>query len=327
MITERQFMRGAVALLAAAVAAVGYNQSRVRADGIPAMRPLTYSGTLSEGGAPVTGTRNLRLTIWDDPMSTESSHNRCISVATGAAVNAGRFAVTLDDACTTVVRSTPDLWLEIEVNGTSLGRTKLGAVPFAVEAQRAADLSQAARNSLVPPGTVIAFAGNTAPAGWLLCDGRAVAREGVYQTLFRTIDTAHGAGDGTSTFNLPDYRGRFLRGVDGTAGRDPDRAGRTAANAGGNVGNAIGSVQEGALGSHSHGVTQTPHSHGTSNGSAFYGWAPSRAEVGWSNLGLGRGVEAGPAQVVAAQANVAIQAAGGTETRPVNAYVNYLIKF
>ncbi len=212
MMSEKQFMRGAMVALAVCVGALGYNQTRARADGIPAMRPLTYAGTLEEGAAPVNGTRNLRLTVWDDATSTESARNRCITSAPGTTVTNGRFQVVLDAACAAAVRATPDLWLEIEVNGTSLGRTKLSAVPFAIEANRANELTPAASNALVPTGTVVAFAGTPArvPAGWLLCDGRSVTRA-MYPALFDAIGTAHG-GDGTN-FNLPDLRGRTVVGA------------------------------------------------------------------------------------------------------------------
>ena len=54
-------------------------------------------------------------------------------------------------------------------------------------------------------GMVVPFAGATAPAGWLLCDGSAVSRE-TYTALFSVIGTAYGAGDGSTTFNVPDLR-------------------------------------------------------------------------------------------------------------------------
>jgi len=95
---------------------------------------------------------------------------------------------------------------------------------------------------IVPPGVVWAYAGATAPTGWLLCDGTTIARA-TYTALFAAIGTAHGTGDGSTTFHLPDYRGRFLRGVDSAVGRDPDRASRIAANTGGNTGDNVGSVQ------------------------------------------------------------------------------------
>jgi microcystin-dependent protein len=67
------------------------------------------------------------------------------------------------------------------------------------------------RNLGIPSGVVFPFAGNTAPYGYLVCDGRAVSRT-EFGSLFLMIGTSHGAGDGSTTFNLPDYRGNFLRG-------------------------------------------------------------------------------------------------------------------
>lgn len=67
--------------------------------------------------------------------------------------------------------------------------------------------------SYAPPvGSVISFAGSAAPNGYLLCDGAAVSRS-IYASLFAIIGTAYGAGDGTTTFNLPDLRSRMVVGV------------------------------------------------------------------------------------------------------------------
>jgi microcystin-dependent protein len=63
-----------------------------------------------------------------------------------------------------------------------------------------------------PPGTVVSFAGNTAPDGWLLCNGSAINRT-EYSALFAAIGTVHGAGDGSTTFNLPNTQGLVPRGV------------------------------------------------------------------------------------------------------------------
>jgi len=59
----------------------------------------------------------------------------------------------------------------------------------------------------LPPGTLTAFGGSTAPTGWLVCDGSAISRT-TYSLLFAVVGTAYGAGDGSTTFNLPDLRGR-----------------------------------------------------------------------------------------------------------------------
>jgi microcystin-dependent protein len=146
---------------------------------------------------------------------------------------------------------------------------------------------------------VMAYAGATIPAGWMLCDGAAVSRTGATADLFAAIGTAWGSGNGSTTFNLPDMRGLFLRGVDGSAGKDPDTSTRTASNPGGNTGNAVGSVQGDELESHSHTISGVG----------------SQALAG---LGLASLLSPGGAS--------ATNATGGQETRPKNAYVYYIIK-
>lgn len=109
--------------------------------------------------------------------------------------------------------------------------------------------------SVIPAGTIAPFGGGTVPEGWLLCDGTAVSRT-TYSALFSAVGTVHGQGNGSSTFHLPDYRGRFLRGADnmgtGAAGRDPNAGTRTAANTGGATGSGVGSVQDDAMQGHFH---------------------------------------------------------------------------
>jgi microcystin-dependent protein len=152
---------------------------------------------------------------------------------------------------------------------------------------------------LVPTGSVTAYTGTSAPTGWLLCDGSQVSRVS-YADLFAVISTSHGIGDASTTFNLPDYRGRFMRMTDGAAGRDPDSATRTAMNTGGNTGNAVGSVQSHALASHTH-TTDVANGLYSLQGPAS---SIDVARSGGNNTG----------------------STGGAETRPVNAYVNYIIK-
>jgi hypothetical protein len=75
--------------------------------------------------------------------------------------------------------------------------------------------SSAVSEAKVPAGCVMAFAGGgTAPAGWFICDGHEVSRT-AYPALFAAIGVTYGDGDGSTTFNLPDFRGRFLRGYFG----------------------------------------------------------------------------------------------------------------
>ncbi len=105
-------------------------------------------------------------------------------------------------------------------------------------------------NPANPPGEVMAFAGTTAPAGYLLCDGTAVSRT-TYADLFAVIGIMYGAGNGTTTFNLPNYQGYFLRGKNNGAGIDPDAATRT--NRGdGTTGDNVGTKQIDVLQDHNH---------------------------------------------------------------------------
>ena len=92
----------------------------------------------------------------------------------------------------------------------------------------------------VPAGTVIAFAGAATPAGYLLCDGSQQSRT-TYAALFAVVGTTYGAGDGSTTFNLPDLRGEFVRGLDSGRGVDSGRA--------------LGSFQADEIKAHTHTVT------------------------------------------------------------------------
>lgn len=142
-------------------------------------------------------------------------------------------------------------------------------------------------------GTVFWYAGTSAPAGALACDGSAISRT-TYSRLFTAIGEAHGEGDNSTTFNIPDIRGRFVRGQDAGAGRDPDAAGRSAAATGGNSGDAVGSVQDDEFESHTHGI----------------------------NTQLNTPTGGGSVKVTGAGASTTTSAAGGsTETRPKNIYL------
>ena len=102
-------------------------------------------------------------------------------------------------------------------------------------------------------GMVAAFAAAPGlPAGWLLCDGQEIVRLD-QANLFAFIGTTYGVGDGSLTFNLPDYRGSFLRGQDLGAAVDPDAANRTD-RGDGTTGDAIGTKQTAEFESHGHDI-------------------------------------------------------------------------
>ena len=114
-----------------------------------------------------------------------------------------------------------------------------------------------------PIGTILTFISKTPPVGYLYCDGSAVSRT-TYANLFAKIGVEFGYGDNSTTFNLPDLRGRFIRGMDDGQGNDPDAAIRTAMATGGNTGDNVGSVQADQNKEHSHICSATPK--GTENG-------------------------------------------------------------
>lgn len=166
--------------------------------------------------------------------------------------------------------------------------------------------------NFVPAGTILPFGGATAPAGWLLCDGSAVSRT-TYAALFSSISTAWGYGDNSTTFNLPDMRGRFPRGRDAGVARDPDRVSRTAANTGGNTGDAVGSVQSDAVTQHEHLLIIGTGAEYAGNGYRIYStsvYSPYNATTAYPD----------------SNRNPRTDVAGGNETRPLNANVNYIIK-
>jgi microcystin-dependent protein len=157
--------------------------------------------------------------------------------------------------------------------------------------------------SVVPPGTIVAFGGEIVPEGWLLCDGSSLSRA-QYAPLFAAIKSSWGEGDGQTTFNVPDLRGVFLRGVAHKSGRDPNRDERTADKPGSAKGDAVGSFQGDQVKNHGH--------------QSVY---PNFVAVGVAGGGAIINYAAG-ATTVATQGT----APNGAETRPINAYVNYIIK-
>lgn len=118
-------------------------------------------------------------------------------------------------------------------------------------------------------GTVLPFAGAAAPNGWLLCYGQEVNRSD-YPNLFAAIGTTFGAGDGSTTFNLPDLRGRVPAGKDNMGGTPANRLttagsgvdGPTLGAAGGSQAHTLTTAQ---MPAHAHTATDAGHSHGVTD--------------------------------------------------------------
>lgn len=129
-------------------------------------------------------------------------------------------------------------------------------------------------------GTVLPFAGTAAPNGWLLCYGQAVKRAD-YPTLFATIGTTFGAGDGSTTFNLPDLRGRVPAGKDNMGGTPANRLTTSGAGVDGTTVGAAGGSQThtlttAQLAAHNHAVTDPTHTH------SVYDPGHSHTVPGWN---------------------------------------------
>lgn len=178
----------------------------------------------------------------------------------------------------------------------------------------------------VPVGTIVAFAGDLDTGwlkkqGWLYCDGSSVAQSD-YPELFSSIGKNYG-GDRTH-FNLPDTRGRFLRGVDLKSGHDPGASKRAASAAGGLAGDNPGSTQgymtalpaksltAASAGAHKHDV---PHAPTGKNAYKLAGKTYAKWRGGSSDT------EEGGAH------SHTIVGGGDAETRPINKYLFFIVKY
>lgn len=138
------------------------------------------------------------------------------------------------------------------------------------------DAATVAQATGVPLGAVIDFWGNVVPEGYMLAAGQEVSRT-EYAELFAVIGTNAGAGNGSTTFNLPDYRGRVGAGLDNMGGSAANRVTNAASGIAGNSLGAAGGSQThtlttGQMPSHSHSVTDPGHSHITTRVTAGTTW-------------------------------------------------------
>jgi microcystin-dependent protein len=195
-------------------------------------------------------------------------------------------------------------------NYVDMGTQQMLSVPYALSSGNG-----------VPIGTIVAFMGWTPPPGWLLCNGAPVSRT-TYAELFKVILTSSGAGDGSNTFNLPDLRGKFLRGVDYDAGFDPDAGSRVALYPGGATGSNLGSYQSDAIQTHRHTEgSNTPSNSGTSMHGTY------RSATGTVVYGASHAVNFPSLTSTPLMQDGVPAPRVSQETRPKNILVNYIIKF
>lgn len=312
--------------------------------GVPGV--MTYKGQLLDaGGQPVNGTNTIDFKLYN----VESGGSAFWSETQTVTVASGSFTVQLGDNAANLINDNlldGNTWLGITMaGGTEMTpRQKMTTVAYSLRAKVAESVTSS--DSLIPAGSIMAYAGTIAPVGWKFCDGASLDRA-TYSKLFTAIGTSHGSSSGT-TFNVPDYRGRFLRGVDHAAGRDPNKVGRTAAATGGNSGDAVGSVQgnatklpgagftgtmsgTGATGTGTSTGESAPHTHSgywkaANNGTAFSVWSPSAAAPvdAYNTTDHTHNI---PSLTVSVTGTAAVTGGGDNETRPLNANVEYIIKY
>jgi len=161
-----------------------------------------------------------------------------------------------------------------------------------------------------PVGAVFCTAAASVPTGFLECNGAAVSRS-TYASLFSAIASIYGSGDGSSTFNLPDLRGEFIRGFDNGRGVDNGRT-HASAQSDQNKGHT-----------HSASVTDPGHSHTVNNFGGNFGGSSGTQTFRSDHVGTSTAI----VQSATTGVSVSNASQGGTEVRVRNIAMIYIIKF
>jgi len=292
------------------VAKLGFNYSALVRDTAGRVQPskpvdLRFTLLLGQNGTVANAP-------WIETQSTSTDAFGFVNVSIGTGTKSGGTAPAFSDVDFTV----GEFWMLIEVKlqGASafepLAKQALQAVPYAKVA------GSVLGTSSIPAGTIMAFAGDTTaiPRGWLLCDGRELDNNDPrYTQLFNVIKYNWGTSNNAGKFNIPDTRGYFLRGVSYGSGVDPDALLRAGYN-GSNGGDNVGSRQADIFKSHNHGGGN--HSHIWTQSVTIDSWG-GNVVLGGNGTSVNKGTP--PSGII-------IATEGGSETRPVNVYVNYIIK-
>jgi formylglycine-generating enzyme required for sulfatase activity len=192
----------------AAVVFGAYELGRARAQNIPSMPTMFYGVSLDENGTPITGTRDLRVRFFDGEMG---GTQLCETLANSTTVTQGRARIALSETCRTAVQQNANVWVELAVGGSVVGaRSRIGAVPYAVEAQRANDLTPAAQQRLTaesdcPRG----YTRDNSATGIVLC--RKPLAGGAFDEVVRV-------GTGSSAFWIDRYEASVWASDDARSG-------------------------------------------------------------------------------------------------------------
>lgn len=284
----------------------------------PVARLLPYEGVLELDGQPVNGVVDFEFSLYSS--TADDAAVLWNETQSEVEVVQGRFAVVLGQQSANplprAVHESPELYLGMAIND----------LPMSNRQRIVAGTSSVITAHTTPVGAVMAFAGQEPPRGWLMCDGSSVSRT-TYPALFEAIGTTHGNGENASSFQLPDYRGRFLRGVDDGAGRDPNAAQRQAAQPGGLTGDQVGSIQGGSTA-----LPNTNFTTGNNNRGHTHTFEVYRASFGSGGApaALFRGHPFGENRQTANENQPhthTVLSGGDAETRPVNVGVHWIIKY
>ena len=126
-----------ISALMLAGGAMALGMRAVVADGVPDQSPLFYSGFLYDNGVAVDGDRPLTVILWKGGVAEPAESPACSTGPAATSIRRGRFRMALNASCKAAVNANRNLYVEVVVGNTTMGREKLGASPYAIEAERA----------------------------------------------------------------------------------------------------------------------------------------------------------------------------------------------
>jgi microcystin-dependent protein len=265
-----------------------------------APKTINFQGRFIDNGSPKIGTDKITFKIYN----VKDGGSALWTEEDNVSFEAGVFSISLGTISPLDINFNQDLWVEMMITSSSTTlspRQRLNSVPYAFYANMALTAETVVSGG-VPIGTVLASAAIVTPEGYLECAGQGIQRT-TYPKLYDALLYTYGGAGGV--FNVPDYRGYFLRGRDPGKVRDPQDV---AARAGGDAATQVGSTQDSAFTNHQHTV---------------YGyWGKDDSNFTGNN---GR-MQASDFLNAFDQSTSNANSGSASETRPKNVYVMYIIR-